>query len=246
MLIWTAVIISLLIFLFLLSWTRIRIPRDPNKEAPGNDPVSTEQYDVVSRWPLFRVFRFMEINQLKKYHVQGTLMDAGCGPGYIDFALANKFPEIKIVGIDTSKPAIEMANKTKGSMDLDGRVLFQKDDIQNLSLKDNSLDFVISSLSLHHWPDPDQAFREIYRVLKPQGQLLIFDLRRDEPRLIYYTGQIIERLFSPPAIRQNNGGIGSIWSSYTPSEMKSLLAASPFRRWTVKKGWGWAYLWGQK
>jgi ubiquinone/menaquinone biosynthesis C-methylase UbiE len=246
MFIWIAVILCLVIILIILCLSRVNIPRDPAKEAPGTDLASTEAYDEVSRWLLFRFFRFMEIRQLKSRGVRGALMDAGCGPGYIDFALAKNFPDLKITGIDSSRSAILVAQKKLTRLDLDGRLSFREDDIQNLSIKDNSLDFVISSLSLHHWTDPGKALKEIYRVLKPQGQLLIFDLRRDEPRLVYYTGQVIERLFSPDAIRRNNGGIGSIWSSYTPSEMRGLLSGSLFRRWGVNKGWGWAYLWGQK
>lgn len=55
-------------------------------------------------------------------------------------------------------------------------------DVAGLPLPDGALDWAVSSLSLHHWSDPDRALGEICRVLKPGGQMLLFDLRRDPRR----------------------------------------------------------------
>lgn len=47
------------------------------------------------------------------------------------------------------------------------------------SLKDGSYDLVFSRDSLHHWDDPEKAFLEIKRVLRPDGKIYISDARRD-------------------------------------------------------------------
>ena len=48
---------------------------------------------------------------------------------------------------------------------------------EDLSFPDASFDVVVSTLSAHHWADPAQAFAAQARVLRPGGQLRVYDLR---------------------------------------------------------------------
>jgi ubiquinone/menaquinone biosynthesis C-methylase UbiE len=243
--IWIFVIVIMLILGVLLSFLRIRISRDPGKEG-NNDTESTLAYSQVSRGLIFLFIRFLMINRLKRYHPLGTFVDAGCGPGNLVMALHRKYPFLKITGIDLSYQMIDIAVKKLSRGDFKHCVDFQQADVCQLPFTDNSIDFVISTLSLHHWTNPGLALQEITRVLKPGGQMLIFDLRRDEPLLVYYTGQVIQRFFIPSHIRRVNGAIGSIWSSYTPEEMKNLLSKSSFWKWEIQAGWAWGYIWTKK
>ncbi len=59
------------------------------------------------------------------------------------------------------------------------KMAFLLGDAQKLPFNDNTVDFLVTSLSVHHWADAFIGISEIHRVLKPGGQLLIFDLRRD-------------------------------------------------------------------
>jgi ubiquinone/menaquinone biosynthesis C-methylase UbiE len=54
---------------------------------------------------------------------------------------------------------------------------FQVGDVAALPFADNSVDLVVSTLSLHHWDDPAAGFNEIVRVLGPGGQAWIYDFR---------------------------------------------------------------------
>ena len=49
---------------------------------------------------------------------------------------------------------------------------------EDLSFPDASFDVVVSTLSAHHWADPARAFAAQARVLRPGGQLRVYDLRR--------------------------------------------------------------------
>lgn len=242
---WIAPITIILLAVGFMSLSRLKIPRDLSQEGL-NDYESTLAYDSVSRSPLFSFIRFLTLNQVKKSPPRGILLDAGCGPGYLDLALAEKYPELTILGIDNAPDMLGLATRNLYLTEPAPRVTFLEGDVQSLPVENDSIDFVISTLSLHHWPEPEKAFREIYRILKPGGCLLICDLRRDMPRLLFHLVRFGQNLVAPPPIRRVNGGVGSIWSSYTPTEMESLLSASPFSDYSIEKGWGWAYIRGKK
>lgn len=106
-------------------------------------------------------------------------------------------------------------------------------------MRDNSVDIVVSSLSLHHWAEPEQALAEIFRVLKPNGRLLIFDLRRDSPRIVYIIFVLGQELFTPEAIRRTNGAVGSLWASYTSGELVALLSKGRFKHVKVSSMPAW-------
>jgi ubiquinone/menaquinone biosynthesis C-methylase UbiE len=231
--------------LVILALVRRRMPRDIGQER-ADDRESTLAYDRVSRWPLFSFIRFLFVRRLRKLAPQGTLLDAGCGPGYLAIRIAREFPELKVIGIDVSPDALAVATEHAVPLDSGRSPRFLQADVNCLPLEDNSLDFIVSTLSLHHWPEPGLSLGEMHRVLKPRGQLLIFDLRRDMPWLMFGIIRFGQRYVAPPSIRRTNGGVGSVWSSLTPWEMDSFLAASPFREWSVRRGWGWAVMWSRK
>ena len=173
-------------------------------------------------------------------------MDIGCGPGYLVKLIAKSYSALNIIGIDVAEAILHTARDNLGLESLDGRVKFQQGDIQKPPLEENSVDFVVSTLSLHHWSDPGQAMLEIQRVLKPGGQFLIFDLRRDERRFFYWLIYFATNCVMPGALRQIKEPLGSILASYTPDETSNILSQSIFKKWEVKPGFGWLFLWGQK
>jgi ubiquinone/menaquinone biosynthesis C-methylase UbiE len=231
--------------LVMLALVRRRMPRDIGRER-ADDRESTLAYDRVSRWVLFSFIRYLFVRRLRKLAPQGTLMDAGCGPGYLAVRIARELPKLNVIGIDVSTDALVLAAEHAGSLNPGRSLSFLRADVDRLPFEDNSLDFIVSTLSLHHWSEPGLSLGEMYRVLKPRGQLLIFDLRRDMPWLMFGIIRLGQRYVAPLPIRRTNGGVGSVWSSLTPREMDSLLAASPFREWSVKRGWGWAVMWSRK
>ncbi|MBT2663183.1 class I SAM-dependent methyltransferase [Bacillus sp. ISL-45] len=77
----------------------------------------------------------------------------------------------EITAIDYSEDMLRMAQETYR----DSSITFLRMDAQHLDFEKESFDFVIGSLILSVVPDPQQAFREIIRVLKSNGRFLIFD-----------------------------------------------------------------------
>ena len=99
-------------------------------------------------------------------HVSGrrlSLLDVGAGDGLAMEYLAEQHPDWSITGIDP-----EPGDGPEGSI--------QKGYAENLPAEDNSFDLVLMECSLSKCKDPDKALREVRRVLKPGGRLLLSDM----------------------------------------------------------------------
>jgi SAM-dependent methyltransferase len=109
-------------------------------------------------------------------HPGGKVLEVGSGPGRLAVRLVREAPGMKLSGVDISGAMVERAARRAAGAGLSERVRFEVGDVAALPLSDQEFDGVVSTLSLHHWPDPASGLAEIYRVLKPGGEARIYDL----------------------------------------------------------------------
>jgi len=99
-----------------------------------------------------------------------TVLDISCGTGLVTFPLAETVGSSgQISGIDWSEKMIEHAREEATKRGLQN-VNFGHMDAEQLDFAEASFDVAINSLGAMYYPDPDKAFREMYRVLKPGGR----------------------------------------------------------------------------
>jgi arsenite methyltransferase len=105
-----------------------------------------------------------------------TCLDLGCGVG-LDALLASRRVGKKgmVIGVDVTLEMIERArdNAKKGDY---GNVEFMVGDMVNLPVVDQSVDVVISNCVISHVADKLAVFKELLRILKPNGRMHIADL----------------------------------------------------------------------
>lgn len=111
---------------------------------------------------------------------QGHFLDLGTGPAQIPVLLAQRCPKIRITGIDLSVNMLTLGEQHVAEAGLADRIALECVDAKDLPYPDQSFDGVISNSIIHHLPDPLTAFREISRVVRPDGLILIRDLMRPD------------------------------------------------------------------
>ena len=120
----------------------------------------------------------LAVKLYKRDFKNGKILDSGCGPGFVIIELAKKFAECDFVGLDLSKPLLEIAENKNQKEKLTERVKFLEADVQDIPFPDNYFDFVININMLHLVEEPVKMLNEIERVMKPDGYFFMTDLRK--------------------------------------------------------------------
>ena len=100
------------------------------------------------------------------------VLEVGCGNGAATKLIMQHLDPAQLVGIDPSSVFIDMAGETFAG---EPRVLFALGDAVTTGQADASFDLVIAHTVYSHLSDPEGALAEARRILKPDGQLVIFD-----------------------------------------------------------------------
>lgn len=109
------------------------------------------------------------------YHIKenidsncGVCVDVGSCDGDFGIEMA-KVTDMSVYLLDKSADSLNVKAKKIESTGLKNRVKPLSGDVHNIPMKDQSVDLVVSRDSIWFWKDPIKAFKEIYRVLSPQG-----------------------------------------------------------------------------
>lgn len=126
-----------------------------------------------------------------------NLLDVGCGTGTLLILAKQRFPKIKMTGIDIDPRVLGIATKKTTKMGLD--IEYFKTSSANMPFKDSTFDVVVSSLVFHHLPTEvkKQTIKEIHRVLKKEGRFLLADFGKKEGLTLFIL-DFITKLFRLP------------------------------------------------
>jgi SAM-dependent methyltransferase len=102
-----------------------------------------------------------------------TVLDVACGPGIVACAFARDVRHV--TGIDLTPAMIERARALAADGGL-GNASFEVGDVLPLPFDDASFSVVVSRFAFHHFPDPLAVLREMRRVCKPDGRVVVADL----------------------------------------------------------------------
>ena len=155
----------------------------------------TPFYDSVFKIFAFEKFYKKIASQIppdKAIHI----LDIGTGTANLAIAIKKRSPKAKILGIDPDEKILKIAKEKIKKEKLDIKLI--KAFAQKLPFKKQSFDYVVSSFAVHHIPPnlKDQAFLEMYRVLRSGGTILIIDIGEPKNLLAKITGTVFSLIES--------------------------------------------------
>jgi ubiquinone/menaquinone biosynthesis C-methylase UbiE len=186
--------------------------RKPLECGVFRDIETAEKYDKeAAGW--MRMVSKSFVSAARKWGVtDGQVLDVGTGTGSLAVEFARGMPGVKVVGLDLSDVALQLARHNAQESGMSSRVSFKKGDAEDMPFEDNAFDVVISSNTLHLVGNPVRMLDEVCRVLEPKGMFFISDLRRS------WLGFFAEH----------------IAASYTPQEVEDMLSQSMLQNWELK------------
>jgi arsenite methyltransferase len=172
---------------------KARPSRQPEPEEAMTDVEQVKSYVQAYAWggPT-SALQLHHLRELSTMIQPGdTVLDLACGPGPLLLELAPLYPGARFIGADLSPTMLSFLKDEAAARGLRNiTVLYE--DIRTLpSLRDGSVDLVVSTSALHHLPDESslrQVFRRCRSLLKPDGGFYMFDfglLRSPQARRMF-------------------------------------------------------------
>jgi len=226
------------------------LPRKKNYRKPSieglDSPEVAAAFEKMTNFLPFKLLRRKVLSQLNLYNPIGTLVDIGCGSGNLIVEIAKTYQDLNLIGVDISDEILDLAKKRAFENYLNERIDFRLGNVEHLPFLDNSIDFLLSTFSLHHWQDPLRAFNEFFRVLRDEGTLLIFDFRRDARKFFYGLLKFATKIVVPKALKKINEPIGSLQAGYTLKEIRQIISQLPFNNVETNPFLAWTFIYMKK
>jgi ubiquinone/menaquinone biosynthesis C-methylase UbiE len=157
---------------------------------------------------------------------QSNVLEVAPGPGYFAIELA-KLGDYRITGLDISETFVEIARTNAAQAGV--KVDFRRGNASNLPFPKESFDFLLCRAAFKNFSEPQRALEEMQRVLKPDGQALIIDLRKDAPQ------ESINQAVNDMKLGAVNGILTKLTfrfmllkRAYTKSEFERMISQTKF------------------
>ncbi len=144
--------------------------------------MSSKKYfdEVAHQWDNMQQSFFSETVKDKAFSVAGVkkgkiAADIGAGSGFITGGLIGK--GLKVIAVDQSEAMlVEMRKKFSGAEGIEYRL----GEAEKLPIPDEAVDYAFANMYIHHTESPQKAIKEMVRILKPGGKLVITDMDEHE------------------------------------------------------------------
>jgi len=124
---------------------------------------------VAGRLMASNAEQHLELVQLVELPRQGSLCEVGFGPGVLLGLIRSRFPDANLCGADPSTIMLHQASRANAGDGMDLRLAAAAD----LPFDDHSFDVTVSVNTVQFWPDLAAGLREIHRVTRPGGTVLL-------------------------------------------------------------------------
>lgn len=211
-----------------------------NEHTVNSKPFRTaEQSEAYLKWRSDSYPLFAEFMNLYGNHDDEVILDYGCGPGndLVGFAIYTRAK--KIIGVDISKKALELARNRLALHKVAHerlQLIQAVDSTSTVPLENGTVNYVHCAGVLQHTSNPQQLLTEFHRVSKPGSRGCVMVYNKQSLWLHLYTAyvrMILENAFSGltpyEAFSKNVDGVACpLARCYTQQEFIAMCAAAGF------------------
>ena len=153
-------------------------PRIRDTERLFNSIAPT--YDSLNHWLSLGVdksWRRRSLRWIVDPSVPQQILDIACGTGDYSFAIARRaHPDTVVTGVDLTEAMLQVMRSKVEKAGLSGRIVAEQGNAEAMRFADNRFDRATIAFGIRNFEHREQALREILRVLKPGGRLVILEL----------------------------------------------------------------------
>lgn len=146
--------------------------------APAYDFMNHAMTLGIDRW-----WRRVAVNRLRR-RSPAEVLDVATGTGDFAVKLCRRLKPRRVLGIDLSEGMLAVAREKVKRLGLDDTISFMQGDCMELPLDDDSVDAVTVAFGVRNFKDLAQGYREMLRVLRPGGRLVVLELSVPPNRVI--------------------------------------------------------------
>ena len=153
-----------------------------------------DKFNDIMSWGMARVWRKRSLLTLKSYKPQ-RILDIAAGTA--DMCIkANQYlnPE-HVTGVDISDKMLEMGRVKIANLNLSDKIDLQVQDCSSLTFADESFDAATIAFGIRNFEKLNDSLQQIYRVLKPNGHLLILEMNEPQKGLLFKGYQLYTKVF---------------------------------------------------
>ena len=153
-------------------------PRTRDTERLFNSIAPT--YDSLNHWLSLGVdksWRRRSLRWIVDPSAPQQILDIACGTGDYSIAIARRaHPDTVVTGVDLTEAMLQVMRSKVEKAGLAGRIVAEQGNAEAMRFADNRFDRVTIAFGIRNFEHREQALREILRVLKPGGRLVILEL----------------------------------------------------------------------
>jgi demethylmenaquinone methyltransferase/2-methoxy-6-polyprenyl-1,4-benzoquinol methylase len=140
------------------------------------------KYDLLNRvlsLGIDKIWRKQALNLLKK-DKPVYILDVATGTADLAIEAATRLKPTSIVGIDIAENMLQIGREKIAKKHLDNIITLQKGDSEKINFQDNTFDAVIVSFGVRNFQNLELGLSEIYRVLKPGGNIMVLEFSKPQ------------------------------------------------------------------
>ncbi|HLP06449.1 MAG TPA: bifunctional demethylmenaquinone methyltransferase/2-methoxy-6-polyprenyl-1,4-benzoquinol methylase UbiE [Paludibacter sp.] len=153
-----------------------------------------DQFNDIMSWGMARVWRKNALLGLGEYN-PNRILDIAAGTADMCIKAFKFLQPEHVTGIDISDRMLEIGREKIEKAGLSSKIDLQVQDCSALSFEDNSFDAATIAFGIRNFEKLDESLKQIHRVLKPGGHLLILEMNEPTKGLMFKGYQLYTRIF---------------------------------------------------